>query len=873
MYGRWIKGYFILAILLMSLVSPSMAACPWFIKNELYSAQCGVLKEVPASSGILANDPIGTTVIDPGSITIDPKYGTLSVKADGSFVFYPSIGISTGTYVIFKYRATNGVCEAKYPGIAKIQVVCKPCKCMPRVVDVTLCMPKSIDDVKAKLIAAGAGCPGCTDITPVFDLSQVKLTPGTYPYLVKCANCPAATGHVTIVPECLASAPDITICEGTLKADIDYSAADCSGAGCDMQPRIDHSLVTTDANGFVTGGTYRAICGEGTECESSATGDIIVLQICDVLAPDIEVCEGEVGLAELTAMINAKAGCSGAGCVRSVDTSAVTVENGFVTGGSYKVCCTVTGPDGTKCTSCAIGNIVVIQKCDVLAPDIEICEGEVGLAELTAMINAKAGCSGEGCVRSVDTSAVTVENGIVTGGSYKVCCTVTGPLGTECTSCAIGNIIVIQKCEVAAPDIEVCEGEVDLAELTAMIDEKASCTGAGCAMAVDTSGVTFVNGIVTGGYYTVTCAEGTECESSATGNIIVIQKCEVAAPDIEVCEGEVDLAELTAMIDEKASCTGAGCAMAVDTSGVTFVNGIVTGGSYKVCCTVTGTMNTECTSCAIGNIIVIQKCPVEALDFPICEGQETLETMQGRYPATCDCSGGLLEIDDSTVTVDDDGFVNGGYYTATCTVPGTDCESSAIADIVWDPSCIEPCPCVAVAPPIEVCAGEVTLAELQVMIDEVADCQDDDSGISCDATPVIDKSGVTVSNGFVTGGTYKVTCIPDDCDQVEQNVATGEITTKSCCDCVADAPDLCLKIKQSPYVGAPYSPDEIKAAVIAAGGGCSEDCQMTISNNVDYWNWEKRWEYKVTCTHAGCSDAVATGILDLDWDGDCECCC
>ena len=29
-----------------------VAKCPWFIKNELYSARCGVKLEVPASQGI-----------------------------------------------------------------------------------------------------------------------------------------------------------------------------------------------------------------------------------------------------------------------------------------------------------------------------------------------------------------------------------------------------------------------------------------------------------------------------------------------------------------------------------------------------------------------------------------------------------------------------------------------------------------------------------------------------------------------------------------------------------------------------------------------------------------------------------------------------
>ena len=626
MYGRWIKGYFILALLLFSSVSLSMAACPWFIKNDLYAAECGVLKEVPASSGILANDPISTAVVDPESITIDPKYGTLVVNADGSFVYDPSPDIQSGTYVIFKYMATNGVCEAKYPGTAKIQVTCK---CRPNVVDITICEPITREEIIA-LIEDEADCWGCGDIAPIFDFSGIPagdVPPGEYSYLMKCPGC----------------------------------------------------------------------------------------------------------------------------------------------------------------------------------------------------------------------------------------------------SQVVGFVIVMAGCEAVASDIEVCEDEVDLAELTEMIKEVAYCDGEGCgAPTIDLTGVTVdENGFVTGGSYTATCAEGTECESKDTGTITVIQMCDVAAPDIVVCEGEVDLDELTAMILDKASCSE-GCDMDVDTSGVTVENGFVTGGSYRICCTVTGPMGTECTSCDSGDIIVIEKCDVEALDFPVeCNTLEDLYEIG--FPAFCSGSSQgcdlAPEIDDTTIEVMEEApyYVTGGYYTATCTAvgpDGTECKSSDTGNMVVTP-CIEPCPCVAVAPLIEVCEGEVTLAELQGMIDAVADCQDDDSGVPCDATPAIDTSDVTVSNGFVTGGTYTVTCKSEySCDPV---TATGIVTAVPCCECVAYAPDLSLKEKTC----GGYNKEEIKEAVIAAHGSCSEGCEMTIWHNVGNWHLEKCWDYSVTCTKPGCADAVDYGILCLDSDGIC----
>ena len=98
--------------------------CPWYLKSETYRAQCGVLLDVDASHGLLYNDRIGATVIDPELITIDPKYGTLTVEEDGSFVFDPALGLPRTSTVTFKYKATDGVCAATGQGTATIRVSC-----------------------------------------------------------------------------------------------------------------------------------------------------------------------------------------------------------------------------------------------------------------------------------------------------------------------------------------------------------------------------------------------------------------------------------------------------------------------------------------------------------------------------------------------------------------------------------------------------------------------------------------------------------------------------------------------------------------------------------------------------------------------------
>ena len=99
--------------------------CPWYLKSEAYRAQCGVPLVVDASHGILYNDRIGATVIAPELITIDPKYGTIAVEADGSFVYDPAPGLPRTSTVTFKYGATDGVCDATGQATAKISVTCR----------------------------------------------------------------------------------------------------------------------------------------------------------------------------------------------------------------------------------------------------------------------------------------------------------------------------------------------------------------------------------------------------------------------------------------------------------------------------------------------------------------------------------------------------------------------------------------------------------------------------------------------------------------------------------------------------------------------------------------------------------------------------
>ena len=82
---------------------------------------------VPASAGLLANDPTATAVLDPDAITIDAKYGTLDVNADGSFVFDPSPDIVIGHLCAIQLQCnqwrlrsqSSGTCQD--PGLLQVQ--------------------------------------------------------------------------------------------------------------------------------------------------------------------------------------------------------------------------------------------------------------------------------------------------------------------------------------------------------------------------------------------------------------------------------------------------------------------------------------------------------------------------------------------------------------------------------------------------------------------------------------------------------------------------------------------------------------------------------------------------------------------------------
>jgi hypothetical protein len=140
------------------------------------------------------------------------------------------------------------------------------------------------------------------------------------------------------------------VCEGTLKSDLDFSAAGCTD--CDATPDIDDSTVQTDASGIFTGGSYTVTCEPSEGAVVSAAGQITVIKKCAVNAPEIKVPRGTLK----ENLDFSTAGCSGCDAAPVIDDSGVLVNSrGRVTGGSYTVTCE--NSDG--CLSTAKGKITV----------------------------------------------------------------------------------------------------------------------------------------------------------------------------------------------------------------------------------------------------------------------------------------------------------------------------------------------------------------------------------------------------------------------------------------------------------------------------------------------------------------------------------
>lgn len=504
MHRKWLKAIAILAVLLISMVSLSMAACPRAYP-ELYKAQCGAVFEVPAP-GILANDvkDAGKTlsVVNPELITIDPKYGTIAVKADGSFKYTAAPNIPTGTYVVFYYNATDGSCISKT--YVKIQI---DCKCTAKAPRIEICEPTLI--TADWLYSKGSGCFGCYGITTSgIDISMIpppeKQVPGEcYPYKVTCPGCQVLTGYVCLLGACDIKCVPFTVCEGDEPDAAEIIAKGKVTCSCDPTPEITNIRLVDDHYEYDI--TCESPCGPVTQPGCP----IAIQELCNVVADDIFVCEGKT-LAQVLAWAQANSTC-GDNCVDTtpvIDVSTVEVdEDGFVTGGYYTACCTV-GPD---CESCDRGEVIV-ETCEIsvlgfcLPPETN-CPGPIPTNdEIIALGQVSCTCGtpiiSDIRFEGVDEQGISHWSYLITCESEHGCITqVRGEFDNSCCSECF--------CNPEAPPICTCVG-------VPLTDADFIANGAMCGFVCELPPkITFPNGIdynTPGVYdYLVTCDYPADC--------------------------------------------------------------------------------------------------------------------------------------------------------------------------------------------------------------------------------------------------------------------------------------------------------------------------------------------------------------------------
>lgn len=299
MNRRWINTIVVLTIALISLVSISSAAGPLARPDLFTGVQCGADLSVPAP-GILKNDlkPTGPIQVkDPETITIDPKYGSLKVKADGSFVYTAAPNFPASTSVYFYYRVTDGI---RVSNAALVKIVVS-CKCRGAAPEINVCPGTAI--TTELLMSKGAGCFGCRDATPKFDLRKIPAQPVAgqcYPYTVSCPGCHLVTGYV-----CFSGCDDGNACTA--------DTCDPETGDCVYTPIVcnDGNSCTSDACDPETGCTHEAVdCDDGNECTidtcDPVTGCVHAPVSCDFASepmafslppencPDIMPTDGEI---------------------------------------------------------------------------------------------------------------------------------------------------------------------------------------------------------------------------------------------------------------------------------------------------------------------------------------------------------------------------------------------------------------------------------------------------------------------------------------------------------------------------------------------------------------------------------------------------
>ncbi len=573
---RSLKGIIVLALFLTSMVSLSSATCPWFIRGENYIAQCGVIKEVPESKGILANDPRAIAVLDPELITIDPKYGSIKVAANGSFVYSPSPNIPQGTYVQFRYSATNGECQSRYPATAKFRI---SCSCRPNIpIMDPICLPATLDGIRGILLERGAGCYGCGDLTPTINLNEIDLDKngnpiaGTYSFCIRCRGCINQCGQITLI-DCdddrplanddTATTIEDTPVDGSLASNDELS--DDGGNVWSKKTDPANGTVVVNPEGTFTYTPSENYCGPDsfvyTLTDIDGDSDTATVKITiecvddlpDAVCDSASICQDKmlIGSVADNDHLSEDGGNTWSLLSNPAHGTAVVKPDGTYSylpspGWSgtdmftYQLCDTDGQCDQETVTITVVGKcnceLISISQDGCMSPD----ELEAFIRETNAPVCAECDETPEWSFPDWPLDQTT---GYVLSGeyTYSVTCHAGGEDLDGCDSTCTGQVLTtcqegVCPCVPYAEDITLGP-DVSKQDLAALV--VADCQGSGTYFcdqmpAINLDGVTSDpdTGFVTGGSYTVDCSPSWIQCPVAEGDVIVEYDCAAYAPDI-----------------------------------------------------------------------------------------------------------------------------------------------------------------------------------------------------------------------------------------------------------------------------------------------------------------------------------------------------
>jgi hypothetical protein len=494
------KTIAVLAVLVVSLISVSSAAGPRAMP-DIYKGQCGVELSVPAP-GILTNDIKSASplqVKDPEKISIDPKYGTLKVSADGSFVYDAAQNIPTSTYVTFNYAATDGISITSL-ALVKIAV---SCKCHGAAPDITVCLD-SVAITPDFLMSKGAGCMGCRDATPKFDLRKIPARPvagATYPYTVSCPSCNVVTGHVTFVGPCDVSWNPFPICAGAIPTPVQVLVGGSITCSCDTAPIISNIHLVGDHWEYTI--TCQSECGPKTvigrvNIETPCVPTSVPFAVCSGITPTVEMIT-ESG--DIT--------CGSGVCDTTPVISDINMEDDdhWV----YTITCTTE----LGCEAKATGIVNIEAPCVPAWDEFIVCSGVIP-TEAQILAEGKVSCGSGVCDTTPKISNIHL---VDDHWEYTITCTT----ALDCIATDTGIVNIDPACEISFLSFTI-ESRICPSHQLPTVEEVMNLGFVSCGSCDTTPAISNIHWWLTPsddewvGNYTITCATPNDCTKSEIGH-------------------------------------------------------------------------------------------------------------------------------------------------------------------------------------------------------------------------------------------------------------------------------------------------------------------------------------------------------------------